>query len=302
MKTIHWILTIIVLIMMLSSCEEKKDPPNASFVVSSETYLAGDGVIFTNTSTNASSYLWEFGDGTSSTQESPIHIYTESGTYTVTLTAINADGSDEATQSVTIKDPPSASFTHSSDNYEAGDTVMFINHSTKATSYEWDFGDGTTSTEESPIHVFYETGTYTVTLTATNDDGSDVASEDISIKEPTILQLITYVTIDNSDYYLPYCYVMLFESEEDWENAENMTLFGMSDGDGVLEFYHVKPITYYYYALYEETDGNWFGAGSISVDANETNTAYIPCFYFPDTKKSEIAYPIDEIKKLDIIK
>ena len=70
------------------------------------------------------------------------------------------------------KNPPTADFTHSSDTYEAGDTVEFTNNSIGATSYSWDFDDGRISTAENPIHVFNSAGSYEVTLKVTNSDGS----------------------------------------------------------------------------------------------------------------------------------
>ena len=86
------------------------------------------------------------------------------------------------------KDPvvndPIASFQYevSSDNYLE---VTFTNYSQNATSYSWNFGDSETSTEANPVHTFAATGSYTVTLTATNADGaSHVYSEDITIADP----------------------------------------------------------------------------------------------------------------------
>ncbi len=72
-------------------------------------------------------------------------------------------------------------------SYEvAEDTVIFTNLSSNATSYVWDFGDNTTSTEENPIHLYTSSGTFTVVLTATNDGESNVYSEEISITKPLI--------------------------------------------------------------------------------------------------------------------
>ena len=60
--------------------------------------------------------------------------------------------------------------------------VSFTNTSVYATSYSWDFGDGATSTEENPTHIYEETGIHTVVLTATNDSGkSSDASKDVEL-------------------------------------------------------------------------------------------------------------------------
>lgn len=74
-------------------------------------------------------------------------------------------------------EPPTAGFT-----FEATElAVTFTNTSEGATSQSWDFGDGNTSTEESPTHTYAAAGDYTVVLTATNDDGSDTAEETVSV-------------------------------------------------------------------------------------------------------------------------
>ncbi|AHM62255.1 PKD domain-containing protein [Flammeovirgaceae bacterium 311] len=69
---------------------------------------------------------------------------------------------------------PTASFTYEADNRE----VTFTNTSTNATSYQWDFGDGNTSTEQSPVHTYDEYGTYTVRMTATGPGGTATSLPD----------------------------------------------------------------------------------------------------------------------------
>ncbi|MBS4014360.1 MAG: PKD domain-containing protein [Bacteroidetes bacterium] len=74
-------------------------------------------------------------------------------------------------------------------------TVIFTNYSQNATSYEWDFGDNNVSTEMSPVHIYETTGTYTVVLTAINDEGAYATySKDITINDPqTALTLLAGV-------------------------------------------------------------------------------------------------------------
>lgn len=72
------------------------------------TGLASATLSFTNTSLYATSYSWDFGDGTSSTLSNPTHVYSTGGIYTVTLTATNSKGSNSATASITINNPTSA--------------------------------------------------------------------------------------------------------------------------------------------------------------------------------------------------
>jgi S-formylglutathione hydrolase len=82
-------------------------------------------------------------------------------------------------------DLPDAGFTYSASKYEVGDTIYFQNISTNANTYEWDFGDGSTSIEENPVHIFNQTGKFKVVLKATNKYGSKEASVSLTINEQT---------------------------------------------------------------------------------------------------------------------
>ncbi len=135
-----------------------------------------DTVSFTNNSTNANSYQWHFGDGNTSNEENPTHIYAEDGTYTVTLIASNNCGPDTATQQVTIVTPPTAGFSAALTEGCAPFTVQFNNESSEnATSFEWEFpgGNPATSTDENPTVTYEQPGVYSVTLTVTNAAGAD---------------------------------------------------------------------------------------------------------------------------------
>ncbi|MEM6964665.1 MAG: PKD domain-containing protein, partial [Bacteroidota bacterium] len=236
------------------------DTPDVSFGTSVSSLTAE----FSNTSTNALSYFWDFGDGNTSVEENPMHEYAANGTYTVTLTAANACGSVTTTEMITVQysgSAPSAAFTSNvttgcipfTVNFEDqssgdatawewsfpggspvssteqnptityntpgtydvmlivsnpggsntasqtsmiivgdeptsefnatlnGDIVSLMNTSTGATTYDWDFGDGNTSTEENPTHTYDTDGTYIITLTATNDCGSVTTTETITV-------------------------------------------------------------------------------------------------------------------------
>lgn len=152
-------------------------PPTASYTYSAN----GLSVAFTNTSTNATSYSWDFGDGTAaSTATSPTHVYATEGNHTVVLTATNANGSNTSSNSINVVAgiPPTAAFTY----LVTDKTVRFTNNSSNATGYSWNFGDGSAvSTSTSPTHTYATAGNYTVELTATNTTGSVATSKSISI-------------------------------------------------------------------------------------------------------------------------
>ena len=91
-------------LFLLISCskDEAKPKPVAGFTASKTTVMVGEEIHFTNTSTNAISYAWSFGDGTTSTLESPAKTYDAAGTYTVALAATGAGGSNSSSLEITV--------------------------------------------------------------------------------------------------------------------------------------------------------------------------------------------------------
>lgn len=89
-------------ILLLSACADPVDPPQASFTLSSNIAHVGDSIHFTSTSEGAELYDWDFGDGNSSTQENPSHIYLEPGAYLATLKVTNDGGSNSANKNINI--------------------------------------------------------------------------------------------------------------------------------------------------------------------------------------------------------
>jgi len=200
------VLIFLTILVSLSnfSCKKKDDNPSPSNVtsVASSTYTKnGLSVTFTNTSTNSpTSYSWNFGDGTAlSTVKDPVHTYAAAGTYTVVLTVRNTGGSTTHTQSITVAElaPAIASSTYT----KMGLTVTFTNASTNnPTSYSWNFGDGTAvNTGINPVHRYSAAGTYTVTLTATNSDGSSTQTQSIIVKQLNVR--ILAVTLRSIAFY-----------------------------------------------------------------------------------------------------
>jgi PKD repeat protein len=153
--------------------------PVADF--SNTTECQGVATVFTNSSTGATSYNWTFGDGNASTTTSPSYMYGNAGTYNVTLVANNSNGcKNQITKSVTVNSKPAAGFTAS--NVCLGSAVNFTNSTTGATSYNWSFGDATTSNSASPSKTYAAAGVYNVTLTATNANNcSSVISKQVSV-------------------------------------------------------------------------------------------------------------------------
>jgi PKD repeat protein len=152
-------------------------PPTADFTSGARTGPAPLTVAFTDASKGGpNSWAWDFGDGSTSTAVNPAHTYTRAGTFSVSLTVKNAYGSDTETKTgfVTAGGKPSADFIADERRGVKPFTVTFIDLSTgNPASWKWDFGDGTTSTEQNPVHVYQAEGAYDVTLTVSNSYGSD---------------------------------------------------------------------------------------------------------------------------------
>lgn len=127
---------------------------------------------------NPTAWDWDFGDAESSTGQNPVHTYIE-GTYDVTLAVSNAGGSDSITREgyITVVDTatlPTAEFSASPLTGEAPLSVVFTDLSSgNPSSWVWDFGDGSSATEQNPAHVYTDAGSYDVTLVVANDNGAD---------------------------------------------------------------------------------------------------------------------------------
>ena len=136
---------------------------------------------------------WDFGDGTTSTEQNPSHTYASAGSYTVNLTITHVDGTNYHRQTEYIKayDSPVAGFTADVTEGPYPLAVQFTDASTGSpTAWTWDFGDGATSTEQNPVHTYTAAGTYTVTLTAANPAGSNTTTRTgyITVSTPVIPQ------------------------------------------------------------------------------------------------------------------
>jgi PKD repeat protein len=164
--------------------------PGASFTLAIPDPTNNPGTVqFSSTSTGTiASYAWDFGDGTTSTEQNPTHVYAQSGTYTVNLTVTGPGGSNSAIpQQVTVTYPPTALFQANVDPNNPLSVSFVDNSEGVVTSWAWDFGDGTTSTEQSPTHTYAAGGTYNVTLTATNAGGNSISTIPVTVTEPVVV-------------------------------------------------------------------------------------------------------------------
>ncbi len=154
--------------------------PTANFTASPTTGTAPVATTFIDRSTGVpTSWIWNFGDGSTSTVARPTHIYTTAGSYSVTLTVTNALGTATTTQPnlVTVAvNPPllNAKFSGTPTSGASPLPVQFTDASVGGvTGWAWDFGDGSTSTEQNPQHTYLTNGSFTVKLTVTTPTGTN---------------------------------------------------------------------------------------------------------------------------------
>ncbi|MBN1117544.1 MAG: immunoglobulin domain-containing protein [Bacteroidales bacterium] len=146
-------------------------PPGASFVITSSEGCPPLEIYFVNNSMDNLPFSWDFDDGTSSEEVTVRHIYTEPGTYRPTLTIIgNAGEVIQKDTLITVYPQPDASFlVVNKEVYIPEEDALFINNSTNAVSYVWEFGDGSTSEERDPKYTYVTPGLYDITLHAYSD-------------------------------------------------------------------------------------------------------------------------------------
>ena len=153
--------------------------PIANFT--SDTVCEGDSTTFTDLSqftpplgVEIQTWLWDFGDGNTSTDQNPTHLYSNAGVYNAVLIVTDTNGCQGYDTNVVIVDTlPIANFSFT-DTICLGDTTFFsdlsVNTSGNINNWQWNFGDGNTSTDINPYHIYSNPGTYTVTLTVTDDN------------------------------------------------------------------------------------------------------------------------------------
>jgi gliding motility-associated-like protein len=153
----------------------------AQFSVPRSTCGVNAAINFTNlslTPIGGTKYSWDFGDSSTSSQQNPQHIYGKAGTFTVKLQITTLDGcTDEAKETVKINEIPAASFNLVSNLICSNNKQAEFTNSSKigsgTLSYEWDFGDGTYSSQINPKHTYGSYGSFLVKLKAISDAGCE---------------------------------------------------------------------------------------------------------------------------------
>jgi len=205
-------------------------PVLANFTACPTQGIAPLSVQFTDLSQgNITSWLWDFGDETTSTQQNPVHVYDpqEDPKYTVCLTVTGPEGSDTETkvEYITVYLPVNADFDADRTVGPASFEVKFKNLTTgNADTYEWSFGDGCYSHEFEPSHLYDVPGSYNVYLKASGPGGKDCEHR------------VGFITVYADSGYLCLKFVKGSHAwwEEPWDNAIDGDTWGW-DGTATVE-------------------------------------------------------------------
>ncbi len=191
------------LIVLISACKSDiadPDPgplPTSEFIYQVQTSIPADApyaaaVNFAATSKNASSYVWDFGNKTYAYTANAEGQYLAYGTYKVSLTSINKAGITTKTESIVVTGPPipKLQFIISFEGVSSSLQIKLQNTSTDAARYEWDFGDGQTSTSSNPAsHTYVTSGSFRISLTAynANDSKSNTSRATVTVLDNRLL-------------------------------------------------------------------------------------------------------------------
>ena len=175
-------------------------------------FIDGSTVYITGNFAPEVTWHWDFGDGETSESQSPTHTYTAPGTYDVSFTITMTDEFGDITHTDTevkegfiVVDSAAnlhAEFTAQGLMGQEKAVITFHDQSSgNITSWHWDFGDGTESIEQNPIHEYTTIGSFTVTLTVAGPDGNDSESE-----VDFVYNTISMVAVDNTFHTKPHYY------------------------------------------------------------------------------------------------
>jgi PKD repeat protein len=146
-------------------------------------------VSFFDSSQNTINWFWDFGDGNTSTAQNPMHIYPANGVYLACLITENLCGArDTLCQNVLVDCPiPIANFGTTPNQL----TATFSDSSANTTTWNWDFGDGSSSVTQNPSHTYATCGSYNVCLISSNSCGTDTFCQQINFLPsiPVITQI-----------------------------------------------------------------------------------------------------------------
>lgn len=238
------------------------------------------------------SWEWNFGDGATSTERNPTNTYASKGDYNVTLKVCKEGTCSETSQNIFIA--PIANFSPPSGTILLNKEVNFTNLSRGGTSYLWDFGDGTTSTQKHPKHTFKTAGNYAVQLMVETCFESDVITKNVQVQAAPMASISTdtlkvslnsgeqslqKLGIENSGmgalYYEASLQKSLGESSKEFDEAGGRTIHSFEGiGEEASDFLQLKvTLNGDFDALNEKVWVRLDGEGMQYISDNNTESA-----------------------------
>lgn len=207
---VYWVEVSSGICLQRDSIEVQEQIVTAAFEGLNESGCSPVTIDFNSTSVvsigSITSWDWNFGNGMNSNVENPNQTYlNEEGiTYPIQLIVTSDLGcTDDTTVFMQINAYPQAvaEFSYFPNTVLFGEDIYFENLSTNATSWQWDFGDGVNSIEESPAHSYLTIGTYSITLIASNEFGcNDTISYQLEVSSETLLFVPNTFTPDGDEF------------------------------------------------------------------------------------------------------
>lgn len=250
-------------------------------------------VTFTNTSMTLSGgspwYYWDFGDGIKDTGKNPVHSYSVSGSYAVTLWISDSGSgrncSAQFTDSIKVTGACNADFSFDNSN---GPEVSFYSSYKGFSSYAWSFGDGANSSEDDIQHTYASAGNYTVCLKVYGDSGCvDSVCKSITVSAAAIRKIYGFVDLEDTTAApdTGVAYLIYYDPTDSSLYAVDTVMFGLdsSSRTASFTFHNVKKGSYLvkaalikasqfykqYLPTYADTARKWKDAATIVVDYDQ---------------------------------
>ena len=265
----------------------------ANFQAEPTTGSAPLSVQFTDLSSGSPTmWSWDFGDGSTDLIANPVHVYQNQGSYNVTFTASNTDGSDTVTKTgfITVIKPGTLAADFSADptTGDAPLTVYFVDKSVgKPVSWLWDFGDGQTADKKEIVHIYNQPGLFTVSLTVIDANGTKSSKQKeayISVLTPG--ELIADFTGEPKTGTVPFTVAFTDKS------IGEPTLWSWDFGDGLSDLV-ANPVHVY------ETAGNYTVTLTVSNQdggiATKEQKSYIKAKAVPTPVPTLTVIPIPQV-------
>ncbi|MCW4016794.1 MAG: PKD domain-containing protein [Candidatus Bathyarchaeota archaeon] len=248
--------------------------PTADFTASPSTVYTDEVVEFDASASkdpdgSITSYVWDFGDGNVGSEVTATHSYVEDGEYVVTLTVTDNKGaSDSTTASIVVKNrAPVADVTASATVIDTQETLTFdasqsYDSDGTIVAYAWNFGDGTTATGVSATHSYPDNGSYTVTLTVTDNDGAiDTATITNTIRNQAPVAAFT-----ESNEIVNVNEAITFDAADSYDLDGTIVTYSWDFGDG-------NTATGVSVSHAYADDGSYVVTLTVTDDDDATNTA-----------------------------